>query len=194
MKKTISILVLAFSLFLVSCSGPVTYSVAKEHKNKIEAVYNMISGLVEGDKDAYLEAFEPSYITALKKSFDTTGSQPFLSELGYQYRDVANFDELMKVFFDMNAVALESNYGKNISVAISLESCTEVSLESINDSLDVNYTLYSIPKDAKGAVLLSANLNISGETDEVKVQHTFTLIQLSDDSWYIHPKFFLYTI
>jgi hypothetical protein len=194
MKKSIVIFILIFSMFLVSCSGPVTYSVAKEHKNKIEAVYNMISGLVEGDKDAYLEAFEPSYITTLKKSFDTTGSQPFLSELGYQYRDVANFDELMKVFFDMNAIALESNYGEKISVDISLESCTDVSLSSINDSLDVNYTLYSIPKDAKGAVQLSANLDISGEKGKTTVQHTFNLIQLSDDSWYIHPKFFLYTI
>ena len=154
----------------------------------------MISGLVEGDKETYLESFEPSYITALKKSFDTTGSQPFLSELGYQYRDVENFDGLINVFFEMNAMALESNYGDDISVSLSFDSCHEVSLESVNDALDVNYTIYSIPKDAKSAVEVSVNMSISSTKDEIKAQHNFILIQSSDENWYIHPKFFLYTI
>ena len=40
-----SIFILVFSFLLSSCSNPVSYSVEKEHIDKVEVIYNMISGL-----------------------------------------------------------------------------------------------------------------------------------------------------
>jgi hypothetical protein len=184
-KTILCAFLLVFSIFLSSCSNPVTYSVEKEHKDKMEVIYNMISGLLENDSKLYLSTIEPKYIENVKKVVDT---------LGLQYFSAASFDELIKTFFAQYQQGLEANYGKNIKVSLSFDSVTTGTKDSLGVLIDDYSVGYQFPKDDMSAIYnVSVKLNISGSSYSGEKTSNFVLFEMNDGNIYLHPDSFLYS-
>ncbi len=178
-------LILVFSIFLSSCASPVSYSVDKEHEDKIKVIYNMISGLLENDSKLYLSTIEPEYINNVKKVVDT---------LGRQYFEAENFDDLINSFFVQNSATLESNYGKNIKVNISFNNVKEGSKEDLDAVFDDYSVSYKLPTDKiKTVWKVSVKLNIHGSSYSGENDCNFTLLEMTEGEIYLHPDSFLYS-
>ncbi len=177
--------ILFFTILLSSCSNPVSYSVDKEHEEKMEVIYNMISGLVENDSKLYLSTIEPEYIANVKKVVDT---------LGRQYFDAENFDDLIKSFFYQYEQGLEANYGKNVNVALSFNSVKETSKDSLSSLFDDYSVSYEFPLDNIKAVFnVSVKMNIKGASHSESKDCAFTLFEMQNGDFFLHPESFLYS-
>ncbi len=180
----IPLFILISALILSSCSNPVTYSVDKEHEDKIKVIYNMVTGLVKNDEELYLSTFEPEYIANVTKVVDT---------LGTQYFDAKNFDDLMNGFFFQNKSGLESNYGKDVKVKLSFNSVETVSKDSLGEFIDDYSVSYKLPLDKTVEVSkVSVKIHIKGDEYEGSVDSQFVLLKLSEGGWKLHPQSFLY--
>lgn len=184
-KSILPIFILIFALFLSSCSSPVTYSVDKEHKSKMEVINNMIEGLLEGDSSLYLSVFEPTYIENVKKVVDT---------LGLQYYDAESFDGLMKNFFTQTKAGFDANYGSKIKVALSFNSVEKGVLEETGAFLDEYSVGYKFPTDdIKNVYKLSVKMNISSSNYSGETNNQFTMFEMTNGKYYLHPESFLYS-
>ena len=184
-KVIFPLLILVISVLLSSCASPVTYTVDKEHEEKMEIIHDMISGLVENDSELYLSAFEPSYLKNVKEVVDT---------LGTQYFEAESYDDLIKTFFAQYSMGLEANYGKNIKVALSFNSVKEASKDSLGTFIDDYSVAYRLPIDKiKSVSKVSVRLDITGSKYSGNNDCNFNLLEMSDGKWYIHPESFLYS-
>ncbi|MBE6649269.1 MAG: hypothetical protein E7614_07120 [Ruminococcaceae bacterium] len=180
----IPVFILVFALILSSCSNPVSYSVDKEHEEKIKVIYNMVTGLVKNDEELYLSTFEPDYIENVKKVVDT---------LGAQYFDAESFDDLMTSFFFQNKEGLSVNYGDDVKVKLSFNSVEEASKDSLGAFIDDYSVSYKLPLDKIEEVAkVSVKLYIKGSVYEGSIDSNFILLKLSDNGWRLHPESFLY--
>ena len=184
LRLFIPLFILISALILSSCSNPVSYSVDKEHEDKIKVIYNMMTGLVKNDEELYLSAFEPEYVKNVTKVVDT---------LGTQYFDAANFDDLMNGFFVQNKAGLEANYGKDVKVKLSFNSVEQISKDSLGTFIDDYSVSYKLPLDKTEEVAkVSVKIHIKGEEYEGSVDSQFILLKLSDNGWKLHPQSFMY--
>jgi hypothetical protein len=184
-KLTFTVFLLIFSIFLSSCGSPVSYTVDKEHEKKMKVIYNMISGLVENDSKLYLSTFEPSYLDNVKKVVDT---------LGTQYFDAESYNDLIDTFFLQYAMGLEANYGKNINVSLSFNSVEEKSKNDLGAFIDDYSVSYHLPIDnIKSVSEVSVKLYVTGSDSSESSDVSFTLLEMTDEKWYIHPESFLYS-
>lgn len=187
MKKKLlfPVFILIFSIFLSSCSDPVSYNVEKKHEKKMKVIYNMISGLVKDDSELYLSTFEPEYIKNVKNVVDT---------LGRQYFDAENFDDLINSFFYQYEQGLKSNYGEDIEVALSFNSVEEASKDSLKPLFDDYSVSYEFPKDnIKTIYNISVKLNITSDSYKGNKDSSFTLLEMQNGDFYLHPESFLYS-
>ena len=188
MKKNKAIfvsIVLIFAFFLTSCSNAVSYSVEKEHEEKIKVIYNMIEGLIENDSEKYLGSIEPKYIENVTKVVDT---------LGRQYYNADNFDDFISTFFAQNKETINANYGENIKVNLSFNSVKEGTKEGMGLLLDDYSVSYKIPTDDISKVYeVSVKLQISASNYSGSKNSNFQLFEMTNGKYYLHPDSFLYT-
>ncbi len=194
MKKLVSIFVAIISIFLVSCSSPVNYTVDKEHKAKMEVIYNMINGLIEEDEETYLKAFESDYIENVKKTFDTLGAEYFSNIIGNGYMGADDFDGFVKSFFTQNSDALKMNYGEDVKVDLSFESVSETSIDSLATFIDDYSISYQLPKEnIKTVWNTSVKFEVKGSENENESVYNFIILELKDGNFVLHPQSFLFT-
>lgn len=184
-KLFISIYILVFALLLSSCGNPVSYSVEKEHVDKIEVIYNMISGLVNNDKDLYLATFEPSYIANIKNVVDT---------LGTTYFEAESFDDLVNSFFIQTKQGMEANYGKDLKVKITFNSHEEITVDDMGGFIDDYSVGYKLPRDEMKKILaVSVKLHVTGEVRNEDINCNFIIFTFDNAKWYLHPESFFYS-
>ncbi len=177
--------ILVFVFILSSCGNPVSYSVKKEHIDKIEVIYNMISGLVNNDKELYLGTFEPEYIANIENVVDTLGRMHF---------DAENFDDLVNSFFVQTKQGMEANYGKDLKVNITYNSSEEMTVEDLGGFIDDYSVGYKLPRDKfKKILAVSVTLHISGEVRTEDINGTFIVLNMEDGGIYLHPESFFYS-
>ncbi len=184
-KLFISIFILVFAFILSSCGNPVSYSVEKEHMDKIEIIYDMISGLVNNDSELYLSTFEPEYIANIKNVVDT---------LGRTYFEAENFNDLVNSFFVQTKQGMEANYGKDLKVKITYNSSTEMTVDDLGGFIDDYSVGYKLPRDKFKKILsVSVTLHITGEVRNEDINCNFIVLNMEDGEIYLHPESFFYS-
>lgn len=180
-----SIFILVFAFLLSSCSNPVSYSVEKEHIDKVEVIYNMISGLVNNDSELYLSTFEPEYIANVKNVVDT---------LGITYFEAENFTDLVDSFFVQTKNGMNANYGKNLKVKITFNSSKEMTVDDLGGFIDDYSVGYKMPRDKfKKIQNVSVTLHITGEVKNEEINCNFIVLDMEDGKTYLHPESFFYS-
>ncbi len=185
-KKLFSVVyILVFVFILSSCGNPVSYSVEKEHIDKIEVIYNMISGLVGSDKELYLSTFESEYIANIKNVVDT---------LGRTYFEAENFDDLVNSFFIQTKQGMEANYGKDLKVNITYNSSEELTVDDLGGFIDDYSVGYKLPRDKFKKILnVSVTLHITGEVRNENINGSFIVLTMEDGKICLHPESFFYS-